>query len=175
MPLSPLHRSGFILIAAAAIASFAGQAPAQPSQTKSRVTALSPFTGRWELDLTRMPSTYGPPPKRVVYDFQDTEGGKARLIVDITAQDDSVRHMAVSYRPDGTTVRSEGETIEADSAAIMTPAPNVLVLNLARAKMPGSVRVYIVSASGNEMTESAAALDARGEPFVRNFHYTRLR
>lgn len=82
---------------------------------------------------------------------------------------------AQSYRPDGTTARSEGETSEADSAAIMTPAPNVLVLNRARAKMPGSVRVFIVSASGNEMIESAAALDAQGEPFVRNFHYTRLR
>lgn len=171
----PLRRPVLSLIAAAAIASVAGHAPAQPNQPPSRVTAPSPFTGRWELDLTRMPSTYGPPPKRVVYDFQDISGGKRRLTVDITGQDDSVRHMAVSYRPDGTTARSEGETSEADSAAIMTPAPNVLILNLARAKMPGSVRVYIVSASGNEMIESAAALDAQGEPFVRNFHYTRLR
>lgn len=101
--------------------------------------------------------------------------GKKRLTVDITGQDGSVRHMAVSYRPDGTMAPSEGETSEADSAAIMTPTPHVLVLNLAWAKTMGSVRVYIVSANGREMTESAAGLNGRGEPFVRNFHYTRLR
>lgn len=83
--------------------------------------------------------------------------------------------MATSFRPDGTMAPSEGETSEADSAAIMTPAPNILVLNLARAKMLGSVRVYIVSANGQEMTESAAGLNGQGEPFVRNFHYKRLR
>ncbi len=70
---------------------------------------------------------------------------------------------------------SEGETSEADSVAVMTPTPNVLVLNIAKAKRLGSVRVYIVSANGNEMTESAAGLADKGEPFVRNFHYRRLR
>jgi hypothetical protein len=122
-----------------------------------------------------MPSTYGPPPKRVVYNFEEIGDGKKRLTVDITGQDGSVRHMAVSYRPDGTMAPSEGETSEADSAAIMTPTSHVLVLNLARAQMMGSVRVYIVSANGREMTESAAGLNGQGEPFVRNFYYTRLR
>lgn len=167
-----LRRTSLALVAAAAIA---GQAPAQQPQPQPRMTAPSPFLGRWELDLTRLPSTYGPPPQRVVYDFQDIGGGKWRLTVDITGRDGSVRHMAVSYRPDGTMAPSEGETREADSAAIMEPTPGVLVLNLARAKMLGSVRVYIVSANGEEMTESAAGLNGQGEPFVRNFHYTRLR
>lgn len=169
------RRSAFVLIAAAAIASVTGGSIAQSTTSSSPAVAASPFIGRWELDLTRMPDTYGPPPKRVIYNFEDIGRGKWRTTVDITGQDDNVRHMAVSYYPDGTMAPSEGETSEADSAAVMTPAPNVLVLNLARAKTLGSVRVYIVSANGSEMVESAAAMNGKGEPFVRNFHYKRLR
>lgn len=172
---SPLHRSAICLAAATSISGLASETVAQPGGVRSEVTAPSPFMGRWELDLTRMPTTYGPPPKRVVYSFQGIGDGKWRLVVDITGQDGSVRHMAASYRPDGTMAPSEGETSEADSVAAMTPTPNVLVLNIVKAKRLGSVRVYIVSANGNEMTESAAALNDKGEPFVRNFHYRRLR
>jgi hypothetical protein len=53
--------------------------------------------------------------------------------------------------------------------------PNVLVMSLAKNKTLGSVRVYVVSADGREMTESAANVNAAGEPFVRNFHFTRVR
>lgn len=171
----PLHRPAIFLAAAATIAGVASEAAARLEGVRSERRAPSPFMGQWELDLTRMPSTYGPPPKRVVYAFQDIGGGKWRMVVDITGQDGSVRHMATSLRPDGTMAPSEGETSEADSAAIMTPVPNVLVLNLVRAKMLGSVRVYIVSANGREMIESAAGLNGMGEPFIRNFYYKRLR
>lgn len=166
----PLYRTTIVLAATAAIAGLASQAAAQPE-----ARAPSPFIGRWELDLTRMPSTYGPPPKQVVYSFQANGEGKWRMVVDITGQDGSVRHMATSFRPDGTMAPSEGETSEADSVAVMTPASNVLVLNIGKAKMLGSVRIYIVSSNGKEMTESAAGLNGNGEPFVRNFHYKRLR
>ncbi|WP_294285091.1 hypothetical protein [uncultured Sphingomonas sp.] len=171
----PLYRSALCLAAAATIAGLASDAIAQPERVRSEAAAPSPFMGRWELDLTRMPSTYGPPPRRVVYSFQDIGEGKWRMVVDITGQDGRVRHMAASYRPDGTMAPSEGETSQADSVAVMTPTPNVLVLNIAKAKKLGSVRVYIVSTNGNEMTESAAGLTGKGEPFVRNFHYKRLR
>ncbi len=171
----PLYRSAMFLAAAATIASLTSEAVAQPEGVRSEATAPSPLMGRWVLDLTRMPSTYGQSPKRVVYSFQDIGDGKWRMVVDITGQDGSVRHMASSYRPDGTMAPSEGETSEADSVAVMTPTPKVLVLNIAKAKRLGSVRVYSVSANGNEMTESAAGLNDKGEPFVRNFHYVRLR
>lgn len=141
----------------------------------SEATAPSPFLGEWELDLTRMPDSYGPPPKRVVYRFEDIGGGMWRTTVDITAPDDSVRHMVVRHALDGSASKGEADTSEADTAAFGSPAPGVLVMNLARAKMPGSVRVYAVSPDGRTMTESAAAVDANGAPFVRNFHYRRLR
>jgi hypothetical protein len=175
MPYLRSPRWAFLLPAAAAFAGLAGGAVAQPAHAPSSATAPSPFLGRWELDLTRMPATYGPPPRRVVYSFQDIGGGKWRTIVDITAQDGSVRHMAVAYTPDGTMAPGEGDTSEADSAAILLPMPNVMVMNLARNKMPGSVRVYTVAAGGQEMIESAANIDDKGAPFVRNFHFRRLR
>ncbi|MEH3159672.1 MAG: hypothetical protein PGN08_12525 [Sphingomonas taxi] len=157
-----------------AIATFHGGKVAQTKSVASPVAAQSPFLGRWELDLTRMPAGYASPPKRVIYDFQDIGGGKWRTTIDITTPDESVRHMVVTYRPDGTAASGEADTSEADSAAIMIPTPNVLVMNLAKNKVPGSVRVYVVAANGKDMTESAAAINDRGEPFVRNFHYRHL-
>lgn len=135
----------------------------------------SPFLGTWELDLSRMPANYGPPPRRVLYTFEDVGAGQWRTTVDITAPDGSVRHMAVRYARDGSAAAGEGDLSEADSAAINQPASNVLVMSLAKNKMLGSVRVYAISSDGKEMTESAAAADAGGAPFVRNFHFRRLR
>ena len=156
-----------------------GPALAQPGDAGRAASPIiaerSPFLGEWELDLTRMPDSYGPPPKRVTYVFEDVGSGQWRTTVDITAPDDSVRHMAVQYRRDGKMAQGEGDTAEADSAAINSPAPNVLVMSLSKNKVLGSVRVYAVSADGREMTESAANVDATGAPFVRNFHFRRLR
>ncbi|MET3709938.1 hypothetical protein ABIC65_000618 [Sphingomonas trueperi] len=135
----------------------------------------SPFLGTWQLDLARMPANYGPPPRRVLYTFEDAGKGQWRTTVDITAPDGSVRHMTVRYARDGSASAGEGDQSEADSAAINQPASNVLVMSLTKNKMLGSVRVYAVSPDGEEMTESAAAADAGGAPFVRNFHFRRLR
>ncbi len=83
-------------------------------------------------------------------------GGRLAFSVDaIVAQDGSVRRMALQYRRDGLEVAGEGDKAEGDSAAVNSPAPNVLVLSLAKAKQLESVRVYALSADGKEMTESA--------------------
>jgi hypothetical protein len=137
--------------------------------------AQSPFFGEWELDLTRMPDNYGPPPKRVVFTFADAGSGMWRTSVAITARDDSVRHMAAQYRRDGRAVQTEGDQAEGSSGAVNSPAPNVLVMNLASGHGLDSVRVYAISADGREMTESAAGVDTAGVPFVRNFHFRRIR
>lgn len=162
-------------LVAVAVSLIASPAVAQPAGPSVAATERSPFLGEWELDLARMPDSYGPPPKRVTFVFKDVGAGQWRTEVDITAPDDSVRHMAVQYRRDGKMVKSEGDLSEADSVAVNSPAPNVLVLNLARNKALGSVRIYTISADGKEMTESAADVGSAGEPFVRNFHFRRLR
>ena len=76
---------------------------------------------------------------------------------------------------DGRAVPAEGNTGEADHVAVNAPAPNVIVLCLARNKALVSVRTYAVSQDGLQMTESAADVDDAGAPFVRNFHYKRVR
>lgn len=160
-----------VLLLPAALAP-GGQALAQSDAAPA---ARSPFLGEWELDLTRMPDSYGPPPKKVTYAFEDAGAGEWLTRIDIAAPDGSVRHIALRYRRDGRAVTGQGDTVDGDTAAVNAPAPDVLVMNIAKDKHPGSVRVYAVSADGTEMTESAAALDATGAPFVRNFHYKRVR
>lgn len=150
-----------------AVLLIAGAAPAQPE--------TSPFLGSWELDLSRMPDNYGPPPKRVTFTFKDVGAGQWRTEIDIVAPDGGVRHSAIQYRRDGRIAAGEGDLREADSAAFSAPAPNVLVMNLAKDRHQGAVRVYTISADGREMTESAANVDDTGAPFVRSFHFKRVR
>lgn len=143
---------------------FAAPAPAEPS----------PFLGQWELDLTRMPADYGPPPKRVVYAFVDQGAGQWLTNIDITDADGSVRHMAVRYARDGKAAPGLGDISEGDTAAVNSPASGVLVMSIAAKRNLGSVRVYAISADGKEMTESAANVNRDGAPFVRNFHFRRI-
>lgn len=162
----------FIPIAIAALM-VGVSAEAQPGATHPMPTGPA-FLGQWELDLARMPADYGPPPKRVLYTFEEAGAGYWRTKIDITAPDGSVRHMAVRYRQDGSIAAGEGDRSEADSAAFNSPSPGVLVMSLSKNQHLGSVRVYAVSADGKQMTESAANVNDGGSPFVRNFHYKRV-
>lgn len=164
--------TAFVLLASGATG---GTAMARRNDSPSPATAVSPFFGEWELDLDRMPANYGPPPSRVLYAFEDAGAGQWRTRIDIMTPDGHVRHMAVQYRRDGMMAPGTGDTGEADSAAFISPAPNILVMSLAKDKRLGSVRTYSISADGREMTESAANVDKDGAPFVRNFHFRRLR
>jgi hypothetical protein len=121
-----------------------------------------------------MPDNYGTPPKRVTFAFQDVGSDQWRTTVEITARDDSVRHIAVQYRRDGRMARGEGDKSEGDSAAFKSPAANILVMSQAKDKVLAGVRVYSISADGNEMTESAANVDSTGAPFVRNFYFKKI-
>ena len=136
--------------------------------------AKSPFFGTWQLDLSRMPANYGTPPKKVTFAFDEAADGQWRTTVDITGQDDSVRHMTAEYRPDGHMAKIEGDTAEADSVASMSPAPNVLVVSMVKNKVLDGVRTWVISPDGKELTESAASVDNDGVPFVRNFHFKRV-
>jgi hypothetical protein len=168
-----------LLLAATAAFSLplAGPVAAQPSDGAGQIAAqaaTSPFLGIWELDLTRMPDTYGPPPKRVTFTFDDVGSGLWRTTVEIVGRDDSIRRGTIEYRRDGRAVQTQGDRIEADSAALSSPAPNVLVMCLAKDGR-ASVRTYVISPDGREMTEAAANVDETGVPFVRSFHFRRIR
>jgi hypothetical protein len=62
--------------------------------------------------------------------------------------------------------------MDADSVAMTSPLPGVLVMGLSKGGNLGSVRVYTVSADGSEMIESATIV-ADGKPMVRRFRWVR--
>lgn len=167
-------RRAAILLVAIPLAIATSPACAQAGSASPADDSSSPFLGRWELDLRRLPDNYGAAPKRVTYAFADIGAGKWRSTIDVTDPDDRVRHMVVDFRRDGTAVRGGGDTSEADEAAFISPSPRVLIMNLAKERRPGSVRVYTVSDDGGEMTESAASVTTNGAPMIRRFHYRRL-
>jgi len=145
-----------------------------PTAASPKAAAPSPFLGLWELDLAKMPVTYGQPPKRVTYRFVDAGKGRWKTLIEIVAQDDSVRHMEAQFARDGLMVDAVGNKDEGDHAAAGSPAPDVLVLSLAKDKQRESVRVYAVSKDGRTMTEAAADVDDDGVPFVRNFTFHKI-
>ncbi|MEQ1498491.1 MAG: hypothetical protein ABL914_07500 [Novosphingobium sp.] len=161
MPLPVLGLAALCLIGVAA------SGPAAPRSSKS------PFLGKWALDVATMPVTYGTPPKSVTYEFVDLGNGRWETRIHIV-DDGGNRDIAVSYLRDGLANASSGYAGEGDTAAVNSPAPNVLVMSLARDKQLESVRTYAVSANGREMTESAADVDDNGVPFVRNFRFRRI-
>ena len=143
----------------------------QPAMAQS---ADSPFLGQWALDLETMPVTYGTPPQSVTYAFTDIGGGRWETTIDIVMADGDNRHISVQYQRNGDAFKSDGDKLEGDTAAVGSPAPNVLVMSLARDKQLESVRTYAVSDDGMTMTESAADVDDEGKPFVRNFTFHRI-
>ena len=143
----------------------------QPAMAQS---AESPFLGQWALDLETMPVTYGTPPQSVTYAFIDLGEGRWETTIDIVMADGDNRHISVQYQRNGNAVKSDGDKLEGDTAAVGSPAPNVLVMSLARDNQLESVRTYAVSDDGMTMTESAADVDDDGVPFVRNFTFHRI-
>src|SRR3546814_12143538 len=114
-----------------------------------------------------MPDTYGPAPKRVTFAFEDVGSGRWRTVIEITAPNGSVRRAASEYRRDGKAVQAEGDTAEADSAAVSSQAPNVLGMSLAKDKGLASVRVYTISADGQETTDHGPETDGDSGTSVR--------
>src|SRR3546814_4442030 len=121
------------LIAGLALAQ-SGYAAAHDTASGPRLEGLappaagqSPFLGKWELDLARMPDTYGPAPKRVTFAFEDVGSGRWRTVIEITAPNGSVRRAASEYRRDGKAVQAEGDTAEADRSEEQTSEPQSLM------------------------------------------------
>ena len=150
-------------LSSAAPAASAGQ-PAEPS-----------FIGTWTLDLASMGVPEEARPSSVIVSFtpEGSDGLETRFV--IVARDGSER-VAISHEKlDGRAVAIEGDRLEADSVALSSPAPGVLVMGLAKGGRPGSVRVYSVAPEGRTMTENAANVGDDGKPFIRTFRWTRAR
>jgi len=151
------------MIALAMASAPTGSAAAQP--------ASSPFLGQWKLDTGAIPNSAGP--ASVTAEFADGGAGAWNTSYVITAKDGTARRMTSRERLDGKAVPIAGDQSEADSVAMTSPAPGVLVMGLSKGGRLGSVRVYTVSADGSEMTESATVVGDDGQPAVRRFRWVR--
>lgn len=156
-----------------AILLFAGVTQASPTLAQS--TAASPLLGTWAVDVARLPIPPETRPKSVTFTFSEAGAGKWSTRVDILGGDGSQRHMVSNYSLDGTAVAIQGDTAEADSVAVEIPAPNVMVMALAKGGVPASTRVYTVGADTKTMIETAAYLGNDGKPMMRTNYFTRMK
>jgi hypothetical protein len=107
--------------------------------------------------------------------FSKVPAGKWQTKVDIVAPDGSVRAMTSTYSLDGASVPIEGDRMEADTAAVRMPSPDVLVLALAKGKTPASTRIYKVLTGGTQMVETAVYFDESGKAVMRTNYFSRAR
>lgn len=135
--------------------------------------APSPLAGTWTLDLASMPIPPEYRPASVTVEFAETSDGLWQTSYLIMGKDGSERRMISRQKPGGGAVAIEGDQLEADSVVLSHPLPGVLVMGLAKAGRPGSVRVYTVGPDGATMTESAANVGDDGQPYIRSFRWTR--
>lgn len=127
----------------------------------------SPLLGMWSLDVTQMQAPADMRPKSVTITFAEAGEDKWSTKVSIIAQDDSVREMTGVYALGGMAAPITGDQLEADTAAVTTPLPNVMLLALAKEGRPASTRLYTVSSDGRLMTEKAVSWDDKGTPIIR--------
>lgn len=133
----------------------------------------SPLLGVWAVDVSALPLPPAARPKRVTVRFSQPEAGRLRTRVEVIDANDAMLYAEGVTALDGTPAPVEGN-LEADTAATTMPAPNVLVMQLSLANVPGSTRVYTVSPNGKSMTETAANFGADGRPFMRINRFARI-
>ena len=135
--------------------------------------AASPLIGSWAVDIARLPVPPQARPKSVTFTFSESSDGMLKMQVHIVGPDGSESHSIATASLDGEAVPVSG-SMEADVAAVKMPAPNVLVLMLAKEKAPASTRIFTVSADGKTMIETAAYFGPEGRPLMRTNHFSRI-
>jgi hypothetical protein len=133
----------------------------------------SPFLGQWKLDTESMTNSGDVDAASVTAEFADAGAGAWNTTYVITAKDGRVRRMTSRERLDGKAVPIAGDQTIADSVAMTSPQPGVLVMGLTKGGNLGSVRTYTVSPDGSEMIESATIVGQDGKPAVLRFRWVR--
>lgn len=152
----------------------AGGLQAMPALAPASPPSPSPLLGSWAVDLARLPIPPEARPKSVTITYSDAGGGKWKTNVDILGNDGSASHAVSTYALDGTPTPVTG-SLEADIAAVKTPAPNVMVLALGKGGIPASTRIYTVAPDGRTMIETAVYFGDDGRPVMRTNYFTRVR
>ena len=144
------------------------------SSALAQVSSTSPLLGRWALDLSRMPVPPEARPKSVTISFSDAGDGKWSTEVHIVDGSGAESRAKSTYPLDGTPVPVEG-SIEADTTAVKTPLPDVLIMTLGKDGAPASTRIFTVAPDGNSQIETAVYFTPEGKPVMRTNYFTRVR
>ncbi|PXV61833.1 hypothetical protein SAMN04487785_1033 [Dyella jiangningensis] len=149
-------------------------ASVQASSARAEAATPSPLWGQWAVDVSRLPMPPQARPKSVTLTFSDAGPGKLTTQVDIVDAGGAKTHSVGTNPLDGTPVPVK-DNIEADSAAMSMPAPNVLVMALGRNGGPASTRIFTVAKDGKSMVEMSAFTGDNGLPAMRTHYFTRVK
>lgn len=133
----------------------------------------SPLLGSWAVDVSRLPKPPQERPKSVTLTFGEAGNRKWAVKADIVEQDGGTLHAEGAAALDGRATPVKN-SFEADTMALQSPAPNVLVMMLAKDRSGASTRIYTVAANGHSMTETVAAFAPDGSPTMRINYFTRI-
>jgi DNA-binding CsgD family transcriptional regulator len=160
----------FILPAAAlGLALAAGTATMPEAAETAQAAAAAPLAGKWSLDVARLPENERP--LSVTITFTPQADGRMHTLVWIANRDGGTIKAESTAATDGVPVPVGGNFAEIDSVALRQPAPDTLVMTLAKGSERFSTRVYTVAKDGKTMTETIVwANGAMPEPRTTTFN-----
>lgn len=143
----------FLLPAAAlGLALAAGTATMPEAAETAEVAAATPLAGKWSLDVARLPENERP--VAVTITFEPLTDGRMHTVVRSDFGDGGTIMAISTAAMDGVPVPVGGNFAEIDSVALRQPAPDTLVMTLAKGGERFSTRVYTVAKDGRSMTET---------------------
>ena len=134
---------------------------------------ISALEGKWAVDVSLLPIPAEARPKSVTITFAEAEDGRLATRVEVVSSSDTTIYAESVAELNGTPVAVKGN-LEADTIAAAMPAPGVLIMQLSRGGVPGSTRVYTLSADRKSMIETAANFGDDGRPFMRTNYFRRV-
>jgi len=163
-PSAPRHEGAFgwtkgriamaLMIPAAALglALAAGIATIPEAAETAQAAAAMPLAGKWSLDVARLPENERP--VSVTITFTPQPDGRMHTLVWIANRDGGTIKAESTAATGGVPVPVEGNFAAVDSVALRQPAPDTLVMTLAKGGERFSTRVYTVAKDGRSMTET---------------------
>lgn len=162
----PVAAAGLFVMAADSMHQV-GHSPA----TRVAASRQLPLVGTWSLEVERIPANERP--RRVTIAFHVSPDGKWTSAVDIVGADGVSTHARSTAALDGVPVPVTGNMTAIDSVSLRQPAPNTLVMTLAKNGAPVSTRVYTVAKDRKTMTETIVWA-GEGVPKLETTYFRRV-
>ena len=143
----------FLIPAAALGLVLAAGTATMPEQAETAAAAaVTPLAGKWSLDIARLPENARP--LAVTITFEPLADGRMHTLVWMENRDGGTIKAESTALTDGAPMPVGGNFAEIDSVALRQPAPDTLVMTLAKGGERVSTRVYTVAKDGRSMTET---------------------